>query len=339
MHNSQRWLRWIGYIAGSLLALVLLLACIGFVYEQIEESRDRRLNHPPGLMVDVGGYRMHLYCSGQGSPAAVLDSGLGDYWLSWYKVQPQIAQYTRVCSYDRAGLGWSEASRKPRTSKVFAQELHTLLHQASVSGPYVLVGHSLGGHNMRMYASLYPGEVVGMVLVDSAHPDLFKRSSGKVLQFRADVQRQVDMHGRTMPFGIPRLMGWCGTDPPEFRSIVRAVECQHKYFREIHDEWANFDEDGDEVRATASLGNMPLAVLSKDPEKPLLLGMPSDVASDFNEILEPMQEELAHLSSNSSHVIAKGSTHNIQIDRPDVVIEAVHNVVDQCRVTQAGSRP
>jgi hypothetical protein len=146
------------------------------------------------------------------------------------------------------------------------------------------------------------------------------------------------MLGRTMPFGIPRIMGWCGTDPPEFRSMVRVVECQRNYFREIHEEWANFDEDGTQVRATASLENMPLVVLSKDPEKPMLPGMPSDVARDFNDAWEPMQEELAHLSSNSSRVIAKGSTHYMQI-RPDVVIEAVRTVVDQCRVAQAGSRP
>ena len=98
MATNRRWLRWAGYFVGSLLALILLLACIGFVYEQIEESRDRHLNHPPGLMVDVGGYRMHLYCVGQGSPTVVLDSGLGDYWLVWYKTQPQIARFAHVCS-------------------------------------------------------------------------------------------------------------------------------------------------------------------------------------------------------------------------------------------------
>ena len=174
-----------------------------------------------------------------------------------------------------------------------------------------------------------------MVLVDSAHPDQFKRCSAKVRQFRDDLRRRSDLHGRTMPFGIPRFMGWCGTDPPEFRSMVRAVECQPKNFRQIDDEFANFDEDADQVRTAASLRNMPLAVLSRDTENPFLPGMPSDVASDLNEIWEPLQEDLAHLSSNSSRVIAKGSTHYIQIDRPDVVIEGVQNVVNQCEVAQA----
>jgi pimeloyl-ACP methyl ester carboxylesterase len=338
MRSNRHWLRWVGYIAGGLLTLLFLLACVGFIYEQIEESRDQHLNHPPGLLVDMGGYRMHLYCIGQGSPTVVLDSGLGDYWLSWYKVQPQSSRYTHVCSYDRAGLGWSDPSLQPRTSKVFAQELHALLHQASIPEPYVLVGHSLGGINVRMFASLYPSEVVGMILVDSAYPHQEQRFSARVNKFNAGFYRELDLHALTMPIGIPRLVGWCGTDPPEFRSVVRAVECRKRYFRSIHDEWVNFDEDGSQLRAVVSLGNMPLVVLSHDPEK-LMPGIPSDVVREVNEVWEPMQEELAHLSSNSSRVIAKGSTHYIQIDRPDVVIEAIRDVVDQCRVTQAGSPP
>ena len=338
MPKDQRWLRWVGYVAGGSFALVLILACVGFIYEQFAESRDRRLNHPPGRLVDVGGYSMHLYCTGQGSPTVVLDSGLGDYWLSWYKVQPQISQFTRVCSYDRAGSGWSDPSPQKRTSKIFAQELHTLLQRASVPAPYVLVGHSLGGFNVRMYASLFPADVVGMVLVDSSHPDQKQRSSLKVQQFLADSYLQIEMQGRTMPFGIPRLMGWCGTDPPEYRSMARAVECQSKCFREVHEEWVNSEEDANQVRATAPLRNIPLVVLSHDPEK-LMPGVPSDVVKDLNEVWEPMQEELTHLSTNSSRVIAKGSTHYIQLDRPDVVIDAAKNVVDQCRAARAAPQP
>jgi pimeloyl-ACP methyl ester carboxylesterase len=122
-------------------------------------------------MVDVGGYRLHLYCTGEGSPTVILEAGGGNPWLSWYQVQPQVAQFTRVCSYDRAGLGWSDPSPKPRTTKVIADELHTLLHNAGITAPFVLVGHSLGGLDARMFASQYPSEAVGMVLVDSSHPD------------------------------------------------------------------------------------------------------------------------------------------------------------------------
>ena len=110
----------------------------------------------PGQLVDVGGYKMHIDCTGQGSPTVILESGLGDTYISWHKVQPQIAQFARVCSYDRAGLGYSDSSPRPRTSRIFAEELHTLLHNAGISGPpYILVGHSMGGFDVRLYASLY----------------------------------------------------------------------------------------------------------------------------------------------------------------------------------------
>jgi Alpha/beta hydrolase family len=137
--------RWLRYLLTGVLSLLIALVCAGAIYEAIESHRDRLRFHPPGQMVDIGGYRLHLYCTGEGSPAVILEAGGGNPWLSWYKVQPQAAQFTRVCSYDRAGLGWSDPSPKSRTTKVIAEELHTLLHNAGIAGPFVLVGHSLGG--------------------------------------------------------------------------------------------------------------------------------------------------------------------------------------------------
>ena len=104
---------------------------------------------------------MHVCCLGVGSPTVVLDSGLSDSWLSWHRVQPDVAQFTRVCSYDRAGLGWSDPSPRSRTSKVFAEELHTLLQHANIAPPYILVGHSMGGYDVRVFTKAYPREVVG----------------------------------------------------------------------------------------------------------------------------------------------------------------------------------
>jgi triacylglycerol esterase/lipase EstA (alpha/beta hydrolase family) len=153
--------RWFRTIAVSAFALALILPAAGFIYENIAEARDRRFNAMPGILVDVGGRKMHIDCAGQGSPTVVLDSGLGDTYTSWRKVQPQIAKFIRVCSYDRAGLGYSESSSAPRTSKVIAGELHELLSAAKVAPPYVLVGHSMGGYDVRLFASLYPNEVVG----------------------------------------------------------------------------------------------------------------------------------------------------------------------------------
>src|SRR2546430_6631778 len=121
----------------------------------------------PGRLVENGGYKLHLDCTGEGTPTLVLDSGLGDSYISWRKVQPEMAKFTRVCSYDRAGLGFSDSSPRPRTSKVIAEELHALVHNVGISDPIVLVGHSMGGYDVRVYASLYRNDVAGMVLVDA----------------------------------------------------------------------------------------------------------------------------------------------------------------------------
>src|SRR5688572_2906899 len=165
--RARRLLVWLGGIVAVLLGLGL----VGAGYESVAEAADARAYPPPGQLVDVGGYRLHINCVGTGSPTVVIDAGWGDWsavWSSW--VQPAAAQTTRVCTYDRAGYGYSEAGPLPRTSERFAQELHTLLQEAQVPGPYVLVGHSLGGALVRVFAQQYAAEVAGVVLIDSMNP-------------------------------------------------------------------------------------------------------------------------------------------------------------------------
>ena len=152
---------------GGVFAVLLVLLLAGVIYEPMAEAADAKAYPPPGQMVDVGGYRMHIYCTGSGSPTVVIEAGWGDSSAAWGWVQPEVAKTTRICTYDRAGMGWSEASSQPRTAREFAKELHTLLEKANEPGPYVLVGHSLGGYTMLVYAQDYPDEVAGMVLVDA----------------------------------------------------------------------------------------------------------------------------------------------------------------------------
>ena len=156
----------------SIVMLVVLILTLGTgIAGAIAKSNLAKKYPAPGQLVDVGGYKLHINCTGQGSPTVILEAGMGNYSLFWANVQPEVAKYTRVCSYDRAGYGWSEPSPRPRTTIVEVEELHTLLVNANVEGPYVLVGHSLGGMNVRVYAHNYPDEVVGMVLVDSTHEE------------------------------------------------------------------------------------------------------------------------------------------------------------------------
>jgi pimeloyl-ACP methyl ester carboxylesterase len=321
--------RWLGRLL--LLSLVLLLFCAaaGFIYENISEARDRRFNPMPGRLVDVGGRKMHIDCTGEGSPTVILESGLGDSYVSWRQVQPEIAKFARVCSYDRAGLGYSDASSEPRTSKVIAQQLHELLRTAQVNPPYVLVGHSMGGYDVRLYASLYQNEIVGMVLVDSSHPDQENRFPPDLKKMEGRWHREARLFKAIMPFGVPRLFGMCDDDPH-----IRATDCNFNTAREAVAESNAFPESAAQTASTGPFGYMPLAVLSHDPDKPSS-EMPPELARSVNTEWEKMQEEMAHLSTRGTQTIARNSAHYIQNDRPDVVINAVHSIVDQARSNSA----
>jgi pimeloyl-ACP methyl ester carboxylesterase len=311
--------------AAALCFLVLILACVGAGYQAVASFLDRRNNPPPGKLIDIGGYRMHIYCIGNGEPTVILDSGLSDSWLSWHSVQPEVSQFTQVCSYDRAGLGWSDSSPRTRTSKVFAEELHTLLQHAEISPPYVLVGHSMGGYDVRMFASLYRQEVVGMVLVDATHPDVFENLP-KIKQLTTDWCRSLKWKEYETFFGIARLRHSCGNSHEDSPAMRRTIECREDSVQETRAECLSVTgESAAEVRATGELGNLPLVVLSEDPEKN---------NKEFVAAFERGQAQLAGLSNRSEHVTAKNSGHQIQLERPDLVIQAVRNVIERLRSPQ-----
>jgi len=327
---SQSWFR---TAVRVLITLTFTVLVVGFLYENISETRERRFHPMPGQLVDIGGYKMHIDCTGQGSPTVILDAGLGDSFLSWQKVQPEIAKFTRVCSYDRAGLGYSDSSPRPRTTRVFVDELHRLLQHAAIVGPAILVGHSMGGFDIRLYASLYRSEVAGMVLVDSSHPEQQNRLPPAINDLDATWLREQQLFESTMPFGIPRLLGFCGND-----DAIRAVDCNFHSARESVAELKAISESAAQTAATGSLGDIPLIVLSHDPDTPQP-DLPEVLVEPTNDVWQQMQIELAHLSTRGKQVIAKNSGHYIQLNRPDIVIEAVRNIVDQARQAQPAPEP
>lgn len=324
---------WVRRILTSLLLLLLLAVGAGFLYENISEARDRRFNRMAGKLVNVDGLTMHINCTGDGGPAVILDSGLGDSYVSWRKVQPEIAKLTRVCSYDRAGLGYSNSTSEPRTSKVIAEQLHALLQAAQIPPPYILVGHSMGGYDVRVYASLYRNDVIGMVLVDASHPDQENRLPPELKGMEGNWLREAEFLEYTTPFGIPRLLGFCDENP-----VVRAADCNFQTAREAVAELKAFNTSAAQAAASGSLGDMPLAVLSHDPAKPSS-EFPPDLNKTVNQAWDKMQDELAHLSTGGTRTIAKNSGHYIQSDRPDVVIEAVRNVTEDARQLQTAPAP
>jgi pimeloyl-ACP methyl ester carboxylesterase len=312
-------LRWIRYVVGVSIAVLLLLVAIGATYEKIEESREDSHDVPPGRLIDVSGHKMHLNCSGAGSPTVVLESGLWNDSGVWFKVQPEVSTLTRTCSYDRGGLGFSELRPEQEADSAnVAHNLHALLANARESLPYVLVGHSLGGIHVLVYQNLYPTDVVGMVLVESGHPDQENRLPPEMNKIQSRMYLQSKFWGRAVPLGLPRLLGLCG----------RTVECDWQTVKAREGEVDALKDSANEARHTRSLDSLPLVVVSRDPEKGAAPGLiSSDLSGRFENQWVVLQEELTHLSTNSSRVVATGSTHYVQLDRPDLVIAAIQKVL------------
>jgi pimeloyl-ACP methyl ester carboxylesterase len=238
---KRRTLRKIKYFLSGLVALVLSFAIIGAIYQYVASSRDLRSYSPPGVFVEVNGYKMHIYCAGGfdgGGPTVILESGLNDGWLSWYKVQPAIARFARVCSYDRAGVGWSDAQPGQPDSLNIALRLHTLLHNAGVKPPYILVGHSIAGIHVRVYQKMYPNDVVGIVLVDPSHPDEMNRLPPQLMKGRGQRRLKFELFKLAMPFGIPRFTGHCGEGPAEIRNLLRTAQCRTRWMETQEAEFA-----------------------------------------------------------------------------------------------------
>lgn len=315
---------WLRIFLRCALLLSILLAGSGFLYENISEARDRRFHPMPGDRIDVGGYKLHINCTGQGTPSVILESGLGDSFVSWSKVQPQVATFTRVCSYDRAGTGYSDSSPRPRTSSVMAEELHTLLQNGHIAPPYLLVGHAMGGFNVRLFAYHYPAEVTGIVLLDSAHPEQEKRLPQEMNDLEKSWMREQEFLTYSMPLGIPRLMGLCGTD-----ARARAADCNYHSYSESLAASKAFSISAAQASTAVSLGDIPLEVLSHDPDRPADAYTPDYLVKPVNAVWQQMQQELAHLSSRSSQMIAKNSGLYIQVQRSDLVIEAIRTIMDQ----------
>jgi pimeloyl-ACP methyl ester carboxylesterase len=329
--RRNRWALWTGRILLGLLALMVLLAASGATYEAIMAAGDTKRYPPPGQLVDVGGHRLHLHCVGEGTPTVVLDAGLGAFSLDWGAVQPHIATRTRVCAYDRAGLGWSEPGPRPRSPQQFAAELHTLLTNAGVEGPYVLVAHSISGKTARLFASQHPNDVAGIVLVDARHESVDDHLTPEQVAAE-DAQQQdfQDMIKWMARFGLVRLLwapAWPSMLPgsenlsPESRTAIGVLQARPRQIKNALAEGQGRTESNSLLRAAAPPGDKPLVVVA------------SAQSIDHLPFWKEAQETMAGLSSNSRLIVAS-SGHAVHFEQPALVVESIRQVVEAARTGQ-----
>jgi pimeloyl-ACP methyl ester carboxylesterase len=340
--RSGRLKRWVSRGLLGLLILVVLAAIVGASYQALGNRADARRFPQQGKSVSLGpafdDLTLSIDCRGQGSPTVVLDSGLGVPAIGWNPVQTEVAKFARVCSYDRAGYGWSGATSAPRTSVQIVRELHALLDAAGEKGPYILVGHSFGGYNVRVYNGQYPSDVAGIVLVDASHEDQNDRMSPALQAFMkksiADLKRQQMLAPLLIRFGIVRFsMRGKGEAPgvsKEFGQEMLYLQLQPKFIEASASELGSFAESANEVRAAGNLGDKPLVVLtagkSTDASQ-LPAGFPKKEFDDFHEIwVNDLQVKEAHLSTRGERIMVADSTHMIPFERPDTIVAAVREV-------------
>lgn len=320
------WLR----LSLGFLVVVLLLAGGLWVAGAVARSRLARAYPAPGQLVDVGGYRLHLYCLGEGSPTVVLEAGLNDFSVQWTQVQTEIAKFARVCSYDRAGLGWSDRGGLPRSGTAMVLELQKLIENAGIQGPLVLVGHSFGGLLAREYAQAHSGRVVGLVLVDAAHEDYLER----VPQLRpiiAQSAQQFESLALMKRLGLVALSpariparGLTGDALARYRAVLATTD----YFETAAAETAALAANVAEARALPlpTLDELPLIVLRRGQADPLP-GLSAADNQRYEQEWSALQVRLAALSRRSRMGTAKRSGHDIHLTQPELVVAAILNVI------------
>jgi pimeloyl-ACP methyl ester carboxylesterase len=338
----------------------LVLMAVLLVWISTSAAAQTASNSPPfsapGRLVDVGGWRLHLNCTGEArasQPTVILEAGAGDFSVEWSLVQPGVAQFARVCSYDRAGMGWSDLGPHPRTMHQIVYELHTLLDRGGVRPPYVLVGQSYGGMLVRLYASTYPAEVAGMVLIEPGSDDPIrvignnppvrasKLATGKPIpavqksnpihdsDIRGNIRQQMEAGARSLaahpndpprdklPPDAQRMRAWALGTVKHIAAGVNPYEIEVEELAGLRAERA---------KSEYPYGDMPLVVLTR--------GLTDEGRPDTTEGAEEHRKEhgaLAKLSRNGRQVIATHSGHHVHLDEPELVIESIREVVASTR--------
>lgn len=307
---------WLGRAALAVVGLALA----GTVYEALAERADAKAYPPPGQLVDVGGHRLHIHCTGEGGPTVVIEAGLGDWSTSWGgQVQPGVAKVTRVCVYDRAGMGWSESGPLPRDAAQQAVELHTLLQNAGIPGPYIMVGHSLGGLIVRVFTHEYPAEVAGVVLIESMNPKQLDQSP-EVLARAGSKSQPFSFQAVLARIGVARLLvklPFIAPAMPPGDEAYYPLYILPKNLQATDNEGQAMPVSAAQAAAVKTFGDLPLIVLT--------------ARLNSRQVWQEWQAELPQLSSNSLHLFAEHSGHGVQLDEPEAAVGAITQMVERVR--------
>jgi pimeloyl-ACP methyl ester carboxylesterase len=309
--------RWAKRTLIGLCGLIVAGSLIGATYQWLATRKDLTANPPPGRLVDIGGQRLHVWCTGAGTPSVILESGLGGSSFDWGFVQPEVAKFTRVCSYDRAGMGYSDPGPSPRTTRRIAYELLLLVDRIGIRGPLVLVGASIGGFTVRLLASERAERVAGLVLVDASHEDQ---------------EVEVPWIAPFVPFlssvGVFRLLGLSFGPPPDalapsVQGYARATSFRTSAYRATADEGIHLRESAAEVTASRHTLAVPVVVITA--------GRGSD--REWRDL----QRDQVTLSQQGCQTIADQSGHGIALGQPSVVVAAIRAIVEQARGQRDGA--
>lgn len=296
---------------------MLALASAGGAYATVGAAADARAYPMPGRLIDVGGHRLHLACSGTGSPTVVIEAGGGEMSSNLGWITPAVAQDTRVCAYDRAGRGWSERPDAPQDADRIAADLHTLLQRGQVPGPYVLAGHSFGGLYVLAYAHRYPAEVAGMVLVDATNPAPAAPAGSPDQPGSYDVRERVSaLLSGSARLGLTRLLAQVAVVdlPARSQGEARASFASASSLGTTIDEYLHAQASAEEAAAVRSLGDTPLVVLTA--------GIGSSATHSA------AQDHLAALSTDSSHRIVEGADHEALIGDEAAAASTTRGILD-----------
>ena len=325
----------------TLLTVLASLAALGWLYERWARARGRRNFAAPGRMVDVGGHGLHVRSAGQGDLVVVFEADEGAWSTHWGRLPEDVSSVTHSVAYDRAGLGWSEPGPPPRDAETIARELHQLLARVAPGVPVVLVGHGTAAHSLRAYAHRYPFETAGLVLVDPLHDGFIDRLQREQVPIATPSPALMRISSICASFGLLRILQAGRSTNAALRVTERqraaldALELEPRVRRGAADEIAA------EAESLAFLGRLhesmeiPVRVITS-AETLTGTELPADFpVADYNRIWAEESERFLEVSRRAERLLVEGTGHQLQLERPEVVLEAILDVVDEARALEA----